>query len=188
MRDGGWDGIQGIAGEGDTAGRNQGHAEGGACAAPIIVAGALPLAAGAVTGIGGVRISINGNGAANVTVGYGGVFVVTGNGFQPNSVVYRSIAYGPAGTFTTLPITVDGNGNFVNNIDTTTSTEITTYVNQATNPTFAIVISTTQPTTTIVTNGPNGPTSGSIPNVLVQANVTVTGGPGTRAVTVGNAQ
>ncbi len=166
----------------------KGTLKAGAYAAPIIVAGALPLAAGAVTGIGGVRISINGNGAANVTVAYGTTFTIAGSGFQPNSIVYRSIAYGPAGTFTTLPITVDGNGNFTQLVNTTTSTEITTYVNQATNPTFAIVISTTQPTTTIVTNGPNGPTSGSIPNVLVQANVTVIGGPGTRAVAVGGDQ
>ncbi len=158
----------------------KGTLKAGAYAAPIIVAGALPLAAGAVTGTGGVRILINGSNAATTTVPYGSSFTVSGSGFQPNSVIYRSIADGASGTFTFLPITVDGNGNFSNVINTTTSTEITTFSNQQATRTYAIVISTTQPTTTIVTNGANGPISGTIPNVLVQANVIVTGGPTNR--------
>ncbi len=159
----------------------KGTLKAGAYAAPLVVAGALPLAVGAVTGIGGVQLFINGSGAANTTIPFGNAFTVSGRGFQPNSVLYRSIASN-AGTFTFLPITTDGNGNFTNVINTATSTEISTVTQQQSSTTFAIVISNTQPIITAATNGPNGPNAGSIPGVLVQTNVTVTGGPSNRAV------
>jgi len=105
-------------------------------------------------------------------------------------VLFRSIANGPSGTFTFLPITTDNNGNFSNVINTTTSSEITTFNNNQVAQTYAIVISTTQPVGTFFTTGPNGnangPLVGSVPNILVQANVTVTGGPSARVVANGS--
>lgn len=120
---------------------------------------------------------INGSNATSSTLAYGTSFTVTGSGFQVNGVLYRSIAHGPSGTFTFLPITTDLNGNFTNIINTTTSAEITRFNYRQASQTYAIVISSTQPTVTTTPNGPTDPVSGAISNILVQANVTVTGGP-----------
>lgn len=149
----------------------KGSLKAGAYAAPIIAAGAVPFAVGAVTGVRGIRLLVNGQNT--ITIAFGNSFTISASGLVPNQTVTRIIAsttVGGALSFRNL--VADANGNLVETINTGNNTAIVrgtlgaapTAGNQ-----FVIALATDVP-------GANPGAGVAFPGELVRTTITVVGG------------
>lgn len=87
----------------------KGTLKGAAYAAPIMVASAIPMAVGAVTGQFGQSLFVNG--LNTVTVTSGSFLTFTGRGFRPGQAVFLQIQSLNTGAAIVTGANADGNGN-----------------------------------------------------------------------------
>lgn len=87
----------------------KGALKGAAYAAPIVVASAVPMAVGAVTGQFGQSLFVNG--ANTTSVAIGSFLTFTGRGFRPGSPVFLQLTSLRTGAAVVTGANADGDGN-----------------------------------------------------------------------------
>lgn len=87
----------------------KGALKGAAYAAPIVIASAVPMAVGAVTGQFGQSLFVNGANTVSVTIG--SFLTFTGRGFRPGSSVFLELVSLRTGAAIVTGANADGNGN-----------------------------------------------------------------------------